>query len=143
MGGSAAHAQHLATEFFVRFRNNRPSLPALALTMDRSALTAIGDDFGFDQIFSRQIEGLGAAGDVAIAISTSGNSPNVLLALVAARARGLATIALTGGDGGKMRELADVTVIVPSKVTARIQEMHILIGHALCDAIERSFGYHR
>jgi D-sedoheptulose 7-phosphate isomerase len=141
-GGSAADAQHLATEFVVRFRNNRPSLPALALTTDCSALTAIGNDFGFDQIFSRQIEGLGTAGDVAIGISTSGNSPNVLLALAAARARGLATIALAGGDGGKMRELADVTVIVPSKVTARIQEMHIFIGHALCDAIERSFGYH-
>jgi D-sedoheptulose 7-phosphate isomerase len=140
-GGSAADAQHLATEFVVRFRNNRPSLPALALTTDSSALTAIGNDFGFDQIFSRQVEGLGIAGDVALGLSTSGNSPNVLLALAAARVRGLATVALTGGDGGKMRDVTDIAVIVPSKVTARIQEMHIFIGHALCDAVERSFGY--
>ena len=140
-GGSAADAQHLATELVVRFRKNRPALSALALTTDTSALTAIGNDFGFEDIFSRQIEGLGRRGDVAIGISTSGNSPNVLKALTTARAMGLITVGFGGGTGGKLPEVADIALIVPSKTTARIQECHILLGHMLCGAIKAEFGY--
>jgi D-sedoheptulose 7-phosphate isomerase len=140
-GGSAADAQHLATELVVRFCKNRPSLAAIALTTDTSALTAIGNDFGFEDLFSRQVEGLGRKGDVAIGISTSGNSPNVLKALALARKMGLVTAGLGGGTGGKLPEVADIALVVPSITTARIQECHILLGHMLCGAIEAELGY--
>lgn len=139
-GGSAADAQHIAAELTVRYARDRTAIPALALTTDTSALTAAGNDLGFEQIFSRQIEALGRPGDVAIGLSTSGRSRNVLSALRAARERGLRTAALTGGDGGDLQEFADVCLIVPSPSTARIQEMHILIGHLLCDALEGAVG---
>ena len=135
-GGSAADAQHLAAELVIRYRYNRKALAALALTTDTSTLTACANDFSFEEIFSRQIEALGRPGDVAIGITTSGNSPNVLTALAVARDMGLVAAGLTGRDGGKMVGLADPLLIVPSTVTARIQEMHILIGHALCDQVE-------
>ena len=139
-GGSAADAQHLATEIVVRYKINRRALPAIALTTDTSILTATANDFSFDEIFSRQIEALARPGDVAIGISTSGNSQNVIKALAAAKAIGAIAAGFAGRDGGSMVGLADPLVIVPSKVTARIQEMHILIGHALCDIIEQSCG---
>jgi D-sedoheptulose 7-phosphate isomerase len=135
-GGSAADAQHLAAELVVRYRTNRKALPGLALTTDSSILTACSNDLSFDEIYSRQIEALGRPGDVAIGISTSGNSPNVLSALTAARDLGLVAAGFTGRDGGRMVGLADPLLVVPSTVTARIQEIHILIGHALCDRIE-------
>lgn len=135
-GGSAADAQHIAAEFVVRFRKNRRALPAIALTTDTSALTAIGNDFGFDHLFSRQVEALCVRGDLVIGISTSGNSENVIRALEAAQQMGATTAAFGGGDGGKMLSLADYSIIVPSRVTARIQEMHITIGHMLCGAVE-------
>ena len=140
-GGSAADAQHIAAEFTGRFRNNRSPLAGIALTTDTSALTAIGNDFGFECLFSRQVEALGRPGDVAIGISTSGNSENVIRALVAARDSGLVAAGLTGGNGGRMRGVARPLVIVPSKVTSRIQEMHILIGHLLCSCIEKELGF--
>lgn len=140
-GGSAADAQHLATELVVRYRKNRPSLAAIALTTDTSALTAIGNDYGFEDLFFRQVEGLGRKGDVAIGISTSGNSPNVLKALKLARDMGLVTVGFGGGTGGKLPEVCDISLVVPSPVTARIQECHILIGHMLCGAIEAELGY--
>ncbi len=140
-GGSAADAQHLATELVVRFHDNRPSIPALALTTDTSALTAIGNDFGFIDLFSRQVEGLGQKGDVAIGISTSGNSGNVLKALEVAKEKGIVTVGFGGGTGGKMVPLCDISLIVPSKTTARIQECHILLGHMLCAEIETRLGY--
>lgn len=139
-GGSAADAQHIATELTVRFVKDRAPLPALALTTDTSTLTAIGNDFGFEHLFSRQIDALGQTGDVAIGISTSGNSPNVLKGLEAARTKKLVTIGLTGRDGGKMRGLCDILLIVPSDETARIQEMHITLGHMLCGALEKKLG---
>ena len=135
-GGSAADAQHLATEFVVRFKVNRKALPAIALTTDTSILTAIGNDFGFDHIFERQVEALCTSKDLVIGISTSGNSENVVRGLSAARRLGAVTAALLGGDGGRIRELADHALIVPSTVTARIQEVHILLGHILCDYVE-------
>ncbi len=140
-GGSAADAQHLATELTIRFHKDRAAIPALALTTDTSALTAAGNDIGFERIFSRQIEALGRAGDVAVGISTSGNSPNVLLALEEARRRAIVTIGLSGKDGGKMRDLCDILLIVPSQTTARIQEMHITLGHMFCAALEEKLGY--
>lgn len=139
-GGSAADAQHLATELTVRFIKDRAPLAAIALTTDTSTLTAIGNDFGFDYLFSRQIDALGSAGDVAIGLSTSGNSPNVLNGLREARAKNLITVGLSGRDGGKMREYCDILLVVPSETTARIQEMHITIGHMLCGALERKLG---
>lgn len=135
-GGSAADAQHLATELTVRYRINRPALSAIALTTDTSALTAIGNDFGFDDLFARQINALCVDGDVAVGISTSGNSENVIRGLEAARARGAVTAALTGGDGGRVRGLVDHAIVIPSRNTARIQEMHILLGHFLCGVLE-------
>jgi D-sedoheptulose 7-phosphate isomerase len=135
-GGSAADAQHLATELVVRYRYNRKALASVALTTDTSLLTACSNDFSYEEIFSRQIEALGRPGDVAIGITTSGNSPNVLTALAVARDMGLVAAGFTGRDGGKMVGLADPLLVVPSAVTARIQEMHILIGHALCDQVE-------
>jgi D-sedoheptulose 7-phosphate isomerase len=140
-GGSAADAQHLATELTVRFKTNRKAIAALALTTDTSALTAIGNDFGFEQIFSRQIEALGRPGDVALAITTSGKSPNILQALRAAKHCGMVATALTGKGGGELAGLADPLLVVPSDVTARIQEMHILLGQMLCEAIEVGLGH--
>lgn len=140
-GGSAADAQHLATELTIRYKHNRPAIAALALTTDTSALTACGNDFGFDDIFSRQIEAIGQAGDLAIGISTSGQSPNVIKALQTARDMGIKTSGLSGKDGGKMPDLCDVLLIVPSETTARIQEMHITLGQMLCGALEHRLGY--
>lgn len=136
-GGSAADAQHLAAELVVRYRLNGRALAALALTTDTSILTACSNDFSYDDIFARQIEALLRPGDVVIGISTSGNSPNVLKALEAARDRGGVATGLSGRDGGKMTDLCDPLIVIPSNVTARIQEMHILIGHALCDVLEQ------
>ena len=139
-GGSAADAQHLATELAVRYVADRPPIAALALTTDSSALTAIGNDMGFEQLFARQIAALGNHGDVAIGISTSGRSANVLAGLKAAKAQGLVAAGLGGGDGGAMVGLADPLLIVPSTVTARIQEMHIMLGQMLCGALEIALG---
>jgi D-sedoheptulose 7-phosphate isomerase len=139
-GGSAADAQHIAAELTVRYVSNRAPIAAIALSTDTSALTACANDLGFDAIFARQIAALGLPGDVAVGISTSGNSPNVLNALEHARAAGLATLGLTGGQGGKLPALCDALIIVPSAVTARIQEMHILIGHMLCKSLEQRLG---
>jgi D-sedoheptulose 7-phosphate isomerase len=139
-GGSAADAQHIAAELIIRYKADRAAIPAIALTTDSSALTACGNDLGFDALFERQIEGLGREGDVAVGISTSGNSPNVLRGLTRARALGLKTVGLTGGTGGQMRRLCDALIVVPSAVTARIQEMHITIGHVLCKALEQRLG---
>jgi len=137
-GGSAADSQHIAAEFVGRFALDRPALPALALSVNTSAVTAIGNDYGFDQVFSRQVEALGAKGDVAIGISTSGNSPNVLQGLIAARKKGLHTVAFTGGSGGKMMGAADHCICAPSKETPRIQECHILIGHVISQLVEHA-----
>jgi D-sedoheptulose 7-phosphate isomerase len=134
-GGSAADAQHLAAEFTGRYLKERRALPALALHANTSALTAIGNDYGFDLVFSRQVEALGKAGDVAIGISTSGNSPNVLRALEAAKALSIYTVALIG-EGGKMKEAAECAICIPSRETPRIQECHILTGHIICEIAE-------
>jgi D-sedoheptulose 7-phosphate isomerase len=139
-GGSAGDAQHLATELAARYVTDRAAIAAMALTTDSSMLTAIGNDMGFDFLFSRQIEAIGRPGDVAIGISTSGKSPNVLKALEQARSMGLVAAGLTGRDGGAMRGLADPLLIVPSTITARIQEMHITLGQMLCGAIEIELG---
>ena len=140
-GGSAADAQHFAAELVGRYGFDRPSLPALALTTDTSNLTAIGNDYGYDKVFSRQLEGMGQEGDLFIGISTSGNSQNILNAFASAKAKGITTVALTGRDGGKMADAADYTLIVPSNDTPRIQESHLLIEHMICDAIEKEmFG---
>jgi len=141
-GGSAADAQHIAAEFVGRFLRERRALPAIALTTDTSALTSIGNDYGFDDVFARQVRGLGTRGDVALAISTSGRSPNVLRAVEAAREIGLKVVALTGGDGGALAAAADVTLRVSaSTISARIQETHILIGHVICELVDqRLFG---
>jgi D-sedoheptulose 7-phosphate isomerase len=136
-GGSAADSQHLAAELMGRFLIDRDPLPALALTVDTSALTAIGNDYGYDQVFARQLRGIGVAGDVLIGLSTSGNSRNVIAALEAAKVMGLGTIGLTGSKGGKMREICDIAVCVPSDETNHIQEMHIVVGHYLCGEIEK------
>jgi D-sedoheptulose 7-phosphate isomerase len=136
-GGSAADAQHLATELVVRHRANRPAIAAIALTTDTSALTAIGNDLGFDNVFARQVEALCVAGDVAIGISTSGSSENVIRGLEAAKLRGAVTVGMAGGDGGRLVGLVDHAIIIPSTVTARIQEMHLLIGHTLCALLEK------
>lgn len=138
-GGSAADSQHFATELVVRLSSafERPALPALALTTDTSLITACANDYSFEDIFSRQVEGLGQAGDVLVGISTSGKSENVRRALARARERRLGTVLLAGGDGGTCRALADAAVVVPSKVTAHIQECHLAIGHVLCELIER------
>ena len=136
-GGSAADAQHLATELVVRYRVNRRALPAIALTTDTSALTAIGNDFGFESLFSRQVEAICRAGDVAIGISTSGNSENVVRGRQAAKAAGAITVAFTGDGGGRLANQVDIGIFIPSTITARIQEMHLLLGHVLCDLLER------
>lgn len=136
-GGSAADAQHFAAEIIGRFKLERRALPAVALTTDTSVLTAIGNDYGFDAVFSRQVEGLGAPGDVVVGISTSGNSANVLAALAKARELGCRTIALLGRDGGTIKTVADISIIVPSSDTPRIQEGHITIIHIICDLLEK------
>lgn len=135
-GGSAADAQHLAAEFVGRFVLERRPLPAIALTTDTSLLTAVGNDYGFDRVFVRSIQALGNAGDIAFGITTSGNSPNVLLALKEARARGLKTIGLAGRDGGALKSAVDIPIIVPHQVTARIQECHLTVGHIICELME-------
>ncbi|MCH8809631.1 MAG: SIS domain-containing protein [Proteobacteria bacterium] len=139
-GGSAADAQHLATELSVRYVDDRPPIAAIALATDGSALTAIGNDMGFEALFARQIEALGRPGDVAIGISTSGRSRNVIRGLEQARAQGLVAAAFSGRDGGDLVGLAEPLLIVPATVTARIQEMHITLGHTLCDGLERGLG---
>lgn len=140
-GGSAADAQHIAAELVGRYGFDRPSIPSLALTTDTSNLTAIGNDYGYDKVFSRQLEGMAQEGDLFIGISTSGNSQNIVNAFESAKTRGVTTVALVGRDGGKMASMADYTIVVPSNATPRIQESHILIGHILCDIIEKElFG---
>lgn len=138
-GGSAADAQHIAAEFTGRFVKERRSLPAIALTTDTSALTAIGNDYGFEHIFERQVEGLANEGDILIGISTSGNSNNVVKALELGRKLNCKTIGLTGRDGGAMNNCCDLNIVIPSDITARIQEMHILIGHIICDAVDAAY----
>ena len=139
-GGSAADCQHIAAEYINKFTIKRTkSLAAIALTTDTSILTAVGNDYGYDEIFARQVEGLGRQGDVLIGISTSGNSKNVVKAVEKARDTGMHTIALTGEGGGKLAELCDITLAIPSKVTARIQEMHILVGHIICELLEEEY----
>jgi D-sedoheptulose 7-phosphate isomerase len=137
-GGSAADAQHIAAEFVGRFAFDRPALPALALSVNTSCVTAIGNDYGFDQVFSRQIEALGRPGDVAIGISTSGNSQNVLCGISVAKKMRLHTVGLTGHGGGKLKSVADYCICVPSDQTPRIQECHILIGHIISELVEES-----
>lgn len=139
-GGSAADAQHLATELTVRYVKNREPIAAIALTTDTSALTAIGNDFGFEQMFARQVAALGKPGDVAIGISTSGRSANVIQALRVARELGIVPAALTGKAGGDLLGLAEPILVVPSDTTSRIQEMHIMLGQMLCGALERGLG---
>ena len=136
-GGSAADAQHLAAELVVRYNANRRAIAARALTTDSSTLTAGANDFGFESVFARKIEALGKPGDIVIGITTSGNSENVVRALQTAKSSGLIAAALSGRDGGRLTGLAEPLLIVPSKITARIQEMHITIGHMLCDALEQ------
>ncbi|MDL1863024.1 D-sedoheptulose 7-phosphate isomerase [Betaproteobacteria bacterium PRO7] len=139
-GGSAADAQHLAAELVGRLVRDRRALPGLALSTDSSALTCIGNDFGFDEVFARQVEGLGRAGDVLIAISTSGNSPNVVRAVEVAKPMGIYTVGFLGRDGGKLAPLVDLPIVVPSDETARIQEAHIFLGHVMCALIEKELG---
>jgi D-sedoheptulose 7-phosphate isomerase len=139
-GGSAADAQHIAAELVNRYRRSRPALAAIALTTDTSVLTSIANDVAFEEVFSRQIEALGEPGDVAIAISTSGRSPNVVRAVETARRLGLRTIGLLGRDGGLVAPLVDVPLIVPIEETPRIQEVHITLGHILCELIEDAFS---
>ncbi|MCL2473417.1 MAG: D-sedoheptulose 7-phosphate isomerase [Alphaproteobacteria bacterium] len=137
-GGSAADAQHLAAELVGRYKINRKAIASIALTTDTSILTAVANDFGYDTVFSRQVEALGNRDDVLIGISTSGNSPNIIKAFEAAKGQGVTTIALTGQKGGKMLSLADYIINVPSDTTNLIQTMHIAVGHILCDLIEKS-----
>ena len=137
-GGSAADAQHLAAEFVGRYLQEREPMPALALSANSSAVTAIGNDYGYDEVFARQLRALATPGDVAVAISTSGNSPNVIKAIKCALQLRLVTIGMTGASGGQLRGLVDVLLPVPTRETPRIQECHILLGHALCDAVEQA-----
>jgi D-sedoheptulose 7-phosphate isomerase len=136
-GGSAADAQHLASEMVGRFGPDRCALPAISLTTDTSILTAVSNDYGYEKVFARQIEALGQPGDTAIAISTSGTSPSVLLALDVARSKGLFTVGFTGETGGKMNDRTEVLFRVPSRDTPRIQETHLLLGHILCELVDR------
>lgn len=139
-GGSAADAQHIAAELVGRYMRSRSGLAAIALTTDTSALTAIANDFGYEEVFSRQVEALARAGDVLLAYSTSGNSPNILKAVAAARSSGCITVALTGNGGGKLAAQVDHVFTVPSSSTPRIQEAHAFIGHALCDLVDHRFA---
>jgi D-sedoheptulose 7-phosphate isomerase len=136
-GGSAADAQHIATEYVVRYTRNRRAYPAVALTTDTSLLTAAGNDFGFDEIFARQVEALTKRGDLLVIHSTSGNSPNVVRAAEAAKGKGVAVLAFSARDGGKLRSLADHSVIIPTSRTDRAQELHLCIEHLICDFVER------
>ena len=136
-GGSAADAQHLAAEYVNRFRVNRRALPAIALTVDTSVLTSIANDVGFEKVFSRQIEALGRPDDVAVGLSTSGASPNVIAGIRQARQQGLVTIGFSGGEGGALLRECDHCVVVPATSTARIQEMHLICGHVICDIVEQ------
>ena len=135
-GGSAADSQHWAAEIVGRFQKERKGMPAIALTVDTSILTAIANAYGYDRIFARQVEALGEAGDVLVGVSTSGNSANVLAAIEEAKAKGIKTIGMTAAGGGKMAEACDVCLVIPDKVTARAQEVHGLIGHILCEIVE-------
>ncbi len=139
-GGSAADAQHLAAEFVGRYLRQRDPLPALALNANSSTVTAIANDYGYGQVFARQLKALATPGDVAVAISTSGNSPSVVQAVLCARRLGLFTIALTGASGGRLRGILHALIAVPSDETPRIQECHVLLGHALCDAVEQALA---
>ena len=136
-GGSAADAQHLAAELVGRFGPDRSALPGISLSTDTSILTALGNDYGYEKIFSRQIEALGCAGDIAIGISTSGNSPNVIAAAGVARSKGLFTVGFTGETGGKLKDHVEVLFSVPSRQIPRIQETHLLLGHIICDLVDR------
>lgn len=135
-GGSAADSQHLAAEFVGRFQKERKGLPAIALTVDTSILTAVANDYGYDTVFARQVQALGEPGDVLVGISTSGNSKNVLLAVEEAKAKGITCIGMTAEGGGKMAAACDICLAVPARVTARAQEMHILMGHILCELVD-------
>ena len=135
-GGSAADAQHLATEYVVRYQTTRPAMRAVALTTDTSLLTACANDLGFDEVFSRQVEALAEPGDLLVLHSTSGESPNVIRAAQAAKARGVTVIAFLGKNGGHLRELADVALVIPADDTARIQELHLAVEHVICDLVE-------
>ncbi|HEX9345942.1 MAG TPA: SIS domain-containing protein [Gemmatimonadales bacterium] len=135
-GGSAADAQHVATEYVVRYRNNRPAMRAVALTTDSSLLTACANDMGFDEVFARQVEALAEPGDLLVLHSTSGESPNVIRAAQAAKARGVGVVALLGRSGGKLKDIADLVLVVPAIETARIQELHLAIEHVICDLVE-------
>ena len=137
-GGSAADAQHMATEYVVRYMRNRRAYPAIALTTDTSLITAAGNDIGFENVFARQVEALGRAGDLLIIHSTSGNSPNVLRAAEAARAKGIAVLAFSARDGGALRALADHSVVIPTTRTDRAQELHLCLEHIICDLVEET-----
>ncbi len=139
-GGSAADSQHLAAELVGRYERERNALPAVALTVDTSTLTSIGNDYGFEDIFHRQLLGLGKAGDLLVAISTSGNSPNILKAVETARQRSMFTVALTGKGGGRLAAACDLAIVVPSNRTSRIQEAHIIIGHMMCQFVEEELS---
>ncbi|MDD5567841.1 MAG: D-sedoheptulose 7-phosphate isomerase [Candidatus Omnitrophica bacterium] len=139
-GGSASDAQHITAELVGRFKKDRPALAALALTTNTSIITALANDFGYETVFSRQLEALAGKQDVALGISTSGKAKNVALGFKQAKKMGLKTIALTGGDGGELVKLADVSLVVPSAITARIQEAHITIGHIVCELVEESLS---
>jgi D-sedoheptulose 7-phosphate isomerase len=139
-GGSATDAQHLAAEFLGRYLRERRPLPAVALHDNGSAVTAIANDYGYENVFARQLQALAVPGDIAVAISTSGNSPNVIEAVRTARIMGIHTIGLTGASGGRLRDLVDVLIAVPSNEIPRVQECHILVGHALCDAVEQAIA---
>lgn len=138
-GGSAAQSQHLAAELVGRYKIDRPAMNSLSLTVDTSNITAIGNDYGYDVVFSRQLQGVGQSGDVLIGLSTSGNSKNVVLAFEMAKEKGIKTVALVGAHGGQMRDIADIALCVPADTSAHIQEMHIAIGHLICDLIEKEF----
>ena len=139
-GGSAADAQHLAAEYVVRFARTRPGLAAVALTVDTSILTAASNDFGFDEVFARQVEALGRPGDLLFLHSTSGRSPNLLRAAEAARAGGLRTVAFLARDGGPLRGHVDRALVIPTEITAHAQEIHIALGHVICDEVDRHFA---
>jgi D-sedoheptulose 7-phosphate isomerase len=135
-GGSAADAQHIAAEFINRYEMERPPLPAIALTTDTSILTSVGNDYSFTEVFSKQIKALGVEGDVLLAISTSGNSTNIIEAVRAAKSLGIFTVGLTGGKGGQLASLVDLSLVVKSSVTGRIQETHLLLGHIICELVD-------
>ncbi|MDA9100788.1 D-sedoheptulose 7-phosphate isomerase [Planktomarina sp.] len=139
-GGSAADSQHLAAEFVGKYTKDRVPLAAIALTTDTSALTCVGNDYSFGEIFSRQVQGLGRFGDCLVGISTSGNSENIIQAVVKANELGIKTIGMLGCDGGRLAELCEVAIVVPSAVTAHIQEAHIMIGHVICGQVETDLG---